>query len=69
MFVRKNPNKSGSISVPVIDKSTGSYKVVKTLGSSQDPQEVDQLIRRAHQWISIDREKFEADAMVVFLFE
>lgn len=52
MFVRKKPNKSGSISVQVIDKSTGSYNVVKTLGSSQDPQEVDQLIRRAHQWIS-----------------
>ncbi|MGK7371160.1 MAG: IS1634 family transposase [Candidatus Halalkalibacterium sp. M3_1C_030] len=52
MFVRKKPNKSGSISVQVIDKSSGSYSVVKTLGSSQDPGQVDQLVRRAHQWIS-----------------
>lgn len=52
MFVRKKPNKSGSISVQVIDKSSGSYKVVKTLGSSESPQKVDQLIRQAHQWIS-----------------
>ncbi|CAN5464676.1 IS1634 family transposase [soil metagenome] len=52
MFVRKKPNKSGSTSVQVIDKSSGSYNVVKTLGSSDDPQQVDQLTRRAHQWIS-----------------
>lgn len=52
MFVRKKPNKSGSISVQVIDKSSGSYHVVKTLGSSQDPEQVNQLVRRAHQWIS-----------------
>lgn len=52
MFVRKKPNKSGSISVQVIDKSSGSYNVVKTMGSSDDPQEVDQLIRQAHKWIS-----------------
>ena len=52
MFVRKKPNKSGSTSVQIIDKSSGSYKVVKTMGSSSDPQQVDQLVRCAHQWIS-----------------
>jgi hypothetical protein len=52
MFVRKKPNKSGSTSVQVIDKSSGSYKVVKTMGSSADPQQINQLVRRAHQWIS-----------------
>lgn len=52
MFVRKKPNKSGSLSIQVIDKSSGSYKVVKTMGSSSDPKQVDQLIRQAHQWIS-----------------
>jgi transposase len=52
MFVRKKPNTSGSTSVQVIDKSSGSYKVVKTMGSSDDPQQVDRLIRRAHQWIN-----------------
>jgi transposase len=52
MFVRKKPNKSGSTSVQIIDKSSGSYKVVKTMGSSSDPQQVNQLVRCAHQWIT-----------------
>lgn len=52
MFVRKKSNKSGSVSVQVIDKSSGRYKVVKTLGSSSDQQEADRLIQRAHRWIS-----------------
>lgn len=40
MFVRKKPNKSGSISVQVLVKSFGNYKVVKTLDSSEEPQEI-----------------------------
>ncbi|MDZ7693284.1 MAG: IS1634 family transposase [Balneolaceae bacterium] len=61
MFVRKKSNKSGSTSVQVIDKSSGGYKVVKTMGSSGDPQQVDQLIRRAHQWISHQLGQSELD--------
>lgn len=61
MFVRKKPNKSGSISVQVIDKSSGNYKVVKTLGRSKEPQEVDQLIYRAHQWINDHTGQSELD--------
>ena len=49
MFVRKKPNKSGSISIQIIDKSHGSYKVVKTVGSSSDPAKIDYYWRRAHQ--------------------
>lgn len=51
MFVRKKPNKSGRISVQVIDKSSGSYNVVKTIGSSTDPKEVEHMFRQGHQWI------------------
>ena len=61
MFVRKKPNTSGSTSVQVIDKSSGSYKVVKTMGSSDDPQQIDRLIRRAHQWISHQLGQSELD--------
>jgi transposase len=61
MFVRKKPNKSGSTSVQVIDKSSGSYKVVKTMGSSADPQQINQLVRRAHQWISHQLGQSELD--------
>jgi hypothetical protein len=43
MFVRKKKNKRGSISVQVIDKTGGSYRVIKTLGSSRDPDEIERL--------------------------
>lgn len=52
MFVRKKPNKSGSISIQIIDKSEGKYKVVKTLGSSSDPEGIQRLWRKAHNIIS-----------------
>lgn len=47
MFVRKKQNKSGSISVQIIDKAIGSYRVVKTLGSSRDLDEVERLAQLA----------------------
>ena len=49
MFVRKKKNKSGVVSIQIIDKSTGKYKVVKTIGSSKDSKIVEQLFIRAHQ--------------------
>lgn len=51
MFVRKKPNKTGSISVQVIDKSTGSYRVVKSFGASRDPVELEELLRQAKGFI------------------
>lgn len=50
MFVRKKPNKSGVVSVQIIDKSDG-YKVVQTVGSSKDADEIKQLIEKAKQII------------------
>lgn len=47
MFVRKKKNKSGSISVQIIDKSSGKYSVIKTIGSSKDSIEVNRLYNRA----------------------
>ena len=44
MFVRKKQNNSGSISVQIIDKSTGKYKLIKTIGSSNDPTVIEKLI-------------------------
>jgi len=46
MFVRKKQNKSGTVSVQIIDKSHGKYKVVQTIGSARDPDEVEQLVQR-----------------------
>ena len=51
MFVRKKPNRSGVISVQVIDKSSGKYKLIKTIGSSSDPKTIEQLYRQGKQWI------------------
>ena len=47
MFIRKKPNKSGLVSVQIIDKSKGKYKVVKTVGSSNDPDEIERLMVQA----------------------
>ncbi|WP_268036306.1 IS1634 family transposase [Algoriphagus sp. PAP.12] len=51
MFVRRKPNKSGKISVQVIEKIKGKYKVAKTLGSSSVESEVEQLVSLAEDWI------------------
>lgn len=44
-------NKSGSTSVVVVRKDKGRYKLVKTMGSSSDPQEIDNLSRQGEEWI------------------
>lgn len=51
MFVRKKKNKSGSVSVQVIDKSK-SYRVVKTLGSSKIPEEIERLVALGKAFIN-----------------
>lgn len=51
MFVRKKQNKSGVTSVQVVDKSTGKYRMVKTIGSSASASEVVRLIQAGKEWI------------------
>ncbi len=51
MFVRQKPNRSGSTSVQVIDKSNG-YRVVKTLGNAHDPAEVARLVELGELFIA-----------------
>lgn len=51
MFVRKKQNKSGVISVQIIDKSSGKYKVIKTIGSSSDEKQVSLLVSKGEQFI------------------
>jgi len=52
MFVRKKPNKSGSYSIQIIDKSSGKYKVVETIGSSKEKDKIHLLTREAYHRIS-----------------
>ncbi len=51
MFVRKKKNPSGKISVQVIDKSLGKYKVLKTIGCSQNSNEIKTFVKEAREWI------------------
>ena len=51
MFVRKKKNKSGIVSIQVIDKSTGNYRVIKTIGSSKDTEEINQLYSQGREYI------------------
>jgi transposase len=51
MFIRQKKNKSGVISIQVIDKSSGKYKVLKTIGSSSDKLRIRQLLTEAEIWI------------------
>lgn len=51
MFVHKKPNPSGSVSVQVIDKSNG-YRVVETIGTARDPQDVQRLVELGRLFIA-----------------
>ena len=74
MFLRKKKNKSGSISVQIISKSGGKYKVVKTIGSGRAEQEIEKLYYLGKQ--EIERLSFqpqlfisEKDTIVDSIFE
>ena len=47
MFVRQKKNKSGSVSIQIISKARGKYKVLQTIGSSFDPQKISSLADQA----------------------
>ncbi len=51
MFVRSKKNKSGVVSVQIIDKSSGRYKVIKTIGSSANEADIKKFINQGNQWI------------------
>ena len=61
MFVRKKKNKSGSVSIQVIDKTSGNYKVLKTIGSSSDKQKIDTLFSEGQHWIKNYSNQIEMD--------
>ena len=48
MFVREKKNKNGTVSIQIIDKSSGSYRVARTVGSSSDPNEIAYLRKKAY---------------------
>jgi len=52
MFVRKKKNKSGTISIVVIDKSRGQFREIKNFGVVSTTEEADLLYVRAKEWIA-----------------
>lgn len=51
MFVRRRNNKSGSISITVVDKSRGRYDVVRSFGTVRTSAEADLLENKAREWM------------------
>lgn len=50
MFIRKKKNKSGSVSVHVIQKDNG-YKIVRKIGTSTDVHDIERLVLQGKQFI------------------
>jgi transposase len=51
MFIRENKNRSGSVSIQIISKDSGSYRVVKTVGCGAQRHEIERLKILARQEI------------------
>lgn len=70
MFVRQKKNKSGVISIQVISKASGAYKVAKTIGSSSNALEIKKLVTDGEFWILQHQGLLELDfAQKDHLFE
>ena len=51
MFIRRKPNKSGTVSIQVVDKRGGRYVVVKSFGASRDDPELVRMESEASHYI------------------
>lgn len=51
MFVRKKKNRSGSTSEMVVDKSSGKFTEVKTMGVATSEEDIAVLVVRGKDWI------------------
>jgi len=52
MFVRKKKNRSGSVSVVVVDKARGEFKEIKSIGVACTVKDIESLCKQANKWIS-----------------
>ena len=51
MFIRETKNRSGSVSIKIISKANGGYKVLKTVGCATHCHEIEHLKMVARQEI------------------
>jgi len=52
VFVRRKPSKGGVVSIQLFSNIHGKYSVVKTIGSSKDPEQIHTLVAEGEQHIS-----------------
>lgn len=52
MFIRKKKNRSGTISVIVVDKHGGKFKELHTVGITRDESEIERLCAEGRDWIN-----------------
>ena len=52
MFIRKKKNKSGSISIQIIDKSSGKFQIVKVVGCASNEQHTEDLLHQANELLA-----------------
>ncbi len=51
MFVRKKKNKSGVVSIQIIEKRGGKCVLVKTIGSSANQEVVNKLFEQGREYV------------------
>lgn len=52
MFYRQKRNKSGSVSIQVLQKIGRTNRIIKSIGCSKNPKEIERLINEARHYIS-----------------
>jgi len=63
MYIRRKPNKTGTVSVQVVSKHTGKYKVLRSFGTGCTEQELIRLEDQARQFIA-ERQGFAGELFV-----
>ena len=51
MFTRENKNRSSNVSIQIVSKAKGCYKVIKTIGSATSLRKVERLKQIVRQKI------------------
>ena len=74
MYIRELKNRSGSISIQIISKEYGQYKVVETIGCATQLQKIEELKQQARQKINEIKKQLELfesenDKLVEQVFE
>jgi transposase len=74
MFIRKKNNPNGSITIQVVDKSSGSYRVAQNFGVAKTIEDQEKKIQQASLWIKQKTgaqhlDFFEEDRLVELFFD